>query len=189
MEFCQNFQKSNLSDEELVIAIKSGSVDLLHILINRYLGLIYNKANSFVSIAEREDIIQEGIIALYSAVNVYDSNISAFYTFANLCIERSMLSYCRKLSCKKQIPNYSLVSLDEGNNNTTTSTPESLIIEKEECLTFTNKIKKTLSSFELKVLSEFLLGNSYEKISQNLNVNVKSVNNAMVRLRNKIRAI
>lgn len=176
------------SDEQLVLEISRGNNELLHILIERYLNIIKYKAQILCPFADADDMLQEGIIALYSAINVYDNSLSSFSTFANLCIERSLISAYRKLFNKKQIPKAETVSLDTV-QKTDTTTPETVLIEKEECLAFTEKIKESLSSFEYNVLCEFLNNNSYEVIAKNLNVTKKVVNNAMLRIRNKIKAI
>jgi len=182
MDYCR------CTDEELVRLIIDGNDECLHILINKYTGIIKSKALLLCPLADADDMLQEGIIALYSAVVVFDNSLSSFATFANLCIERSLISAYRKLFNKKQVPENVLVSL-EDNEKPVTVTPESLIIEKEECLAFTEKIKGVLSDFELKVLYQYLCNNSYEAIAEHLGVDKKAVNNAMVRLRKKIRAI
>ena len=179
---------THYSDEQLVSEISSGNNELLHILIERYLDIIKYKTQILCPFADADDMIQEGIIALYSAANVYDKSLSSFSTFANLCIERSLISAYRKLFSKKQVPKGETVSLDVI-QKTDTSTPETVLIEKEECLAFTEKIKNSLSAFEYKVLCEYLNNSSYEIIAQNLNVEKKVVNNAMLRVRNKIKAI
>ena len=176
------------SDEELVLEISNGNMELLHLLIDKYIGVIKKKAMVLCPFADLDDMVQEGIIALYSAVNVYDKSLSSFSTFANLCIERSLITAYRRIFSKKQIPKSETVSLDDAEKPSMV-TPETLLIEKEECLAFTEKIKKSLSAFEFKVLCEYLNNNSYDIIAQNLGTDKKAVNNAMLRLRNKIRAI
>lgn len=179
---------SRCTDEELVKQIVDGNDESLHILIEKYTGLIKKKAMSLCPLADADDMLQEGIIALYSAVVVYDNSLSSFSTFANLCIERSLISAYRKLFNKKQVPENVIVSI-EDNEKPVIVTPESLLIEKEERLVFTEKIKEVLSDFELKVLYQYLTNNSYDIIAEHLSVDKKAVNNAMVRLRKKIRAI
>lgn len=176
------------SDEQLVSQISSGNNELLHILIERYISIIKYKAQILCPFADSDDMVQEGIIALYSAVNVYDESLSSFSTFANICIERSLISAYRKLFNKKQVPKTETVSLDAVEKPVTV-TPETVLIEKEECLAFTEKIKNTLSDFEFKVLCEYLNNSSYEQIANKLGVAKKNINNAMLRLRNKIKAI
>ena len=179
---------SQYSDEKLVSQISNGNMESLPFLIEKYIGIIRKKAEILCPFADADDMVQEGIIALYSAVNVYDESLSSFSTFANLCIERSLITAYRKIFSKKQIPKSETVSLDTVEKPVTV-TPETLLIEKEECLAFTEKIKSSLSAFEYKVLCEYLNNNSYEVIAENLGTDKKAVNNAMLRLRNKIRAI
>ncbi len=176
------------TDEQLVKIIVAGDEEPLQTLIARYVGAIKAKAVALCPYADTDDMVQVGTIALYSAISVYDENLSNFSTFVNLCIERSLISAYRKLFNKKEIPEHIKVSLDNF-ENTTTTTPESLLIEKEECDALTKKIKSTLSDFEYRVLGEFLSNCSYDVIAAKLSVDKKSVNNAMVRIRNKIKAI
>lgn len=176
------------TDDELIVQIKKGDSESLHTLIEKYNGLIRKKATILCPFADIDDMVQEGIIALYSAVNVYDQSLSSFSTFANLCIERSMISAYRKIFSNKNIYQNTAVPINEV-EKPVTATPESLIIEKEDCLLFSQKIKNALSDFEYKVLCEYLKNNSYDTIAFNLNSNRKSINNAMVRLRQKIKAI
>ncbi len=182
MDYCQ------FSDEKIVSLIKSGDNNFLHILINKYVGIIRHKASLLCPFADIDDMVQEGIIALYSAINVYDETLSSFSTFANLCIERGLITAYRKLFNKKQVPSSETIPFEEY-EKPIEITPESLIIEKEECMIFIEKIQNTLSAFEYKVLCEFLNNGSYDSIADKLSVDTKAVNNAMVRLRHKIKAI
>ena len=176
------------TDEQLVKIIKAGDEEPLQTLIARYVGAIKAKSSALCPFADFDDMVQVGTIALYSAISVYDENLSNFSTFVNLCIARSLISAYRKLFNKKEVPEHIRVSLDNF-ENTTTVTPESLLIEKEECDALTKKIKAALSEFEYKVLCEYLNNSSYNVIAAKLSVDKKSVNNAMVRLRSKIKAI
>ncbi len=182
MDYCRK------TDEELIKLIKNGDNESLQTLIKKYNGIIHKKASVLCPFADTDDMVQEGIIALYSAVNVYDESLSSFSTFANLCIERSMINAYRKIFSKKNISHNTAVSIDEI-EKPVTATPESLIIEKEDCLAFTAKIKNALSAFEYKVLCEYLNNRSYDVIALNLNSDKKAIDNAMVRLRHKIKAI
>ncbi len=189
MKFKQNFDYNELSDEEIVFKIKSGCTDLLQVLFKRYLGIIRKKASTNFPSADHDDLIQEGLIALYSATNVFDGSISSFSTFASVCIDRAMCSEYRKLFSKKRVPSNRTVPLDNLDSIISNNNPELQLIEKEECMTFTAKIKNSLSEFEYNVLLLYLVGNSYESIADNFDVDIKSVNNAMSRLRKKIKAI
>lgn len=177
-----------LSDEQLVFRINSGNNDSLQILLSRYIDTIRFKAAAISPDLDPDDIVQEGLIALYSAIRVFDPSISKFSTFANLCIERAIYSEIRKLNRKRVIPQDMLVYEFEADDNAE-SDPESLFIQKEECSAFTDKIKNSLSDFEYRVLLCFLELNSYEKIAEKLCVSQKSVDNALSRLRKKIKEI
>ncbi|MBO5726316.1 MAG: hypothetical protein J6S00_04575 [Clostridia bacterium] len=104
----------NMTDEELVKVIKSGNDDVLHILVSRYTPLIKSKAKEISASYEVdiEDLMQEGLIALYSAVKVYKNEVSLFSTFASVCIKRGMLSFCRSQNRKKDIPREKLIYAD-----------------------------------------------------------------------------
>ncbi|MBE6797315.1 MAG: sigma-70 family RNA polymerase sigma factor [Ruminococcaceae bacterium] len=187
-----NYEKSvDYSDEELVSFINSGNDDVLHILVNRYMPLINNKAREF-SLSygiDNDDLVQEGLIALYSAVKVYKDEVSLFSTFASVCIKRGLLSFCRSQNRKKDIPRDKLVYSDYDVEISEVKSPEAILIEKEESFILTEDIKKILSSLEYKVLIAFIEFNSYDVIAQRLGITVKSVNNTMCRVRKKIREI
>lgn len=187
-----NYEKTvDYSDEELVSFINSGNDDVLHILVNRYMPLINNKAREF-SLSygiDNDDLVQEGLIALYSAVKVYKDEVSLFSTFASVCIKRGLLSFCRSQNRKKDIPRDKLVYSDYDVEISEVKSPEAILIEKEESFILTEDIKKILSSLEYKVLIAFIEFNSYDVIAQRLGITVKSVNNTMCRVRKKIREI
>ncbi len=180
---------NNFSDEELVALINNGSSYYLHHLINRYIGIIKSKIHTFLPQGDTDDMVQEGLIALYSAVQVYKPELSSFSTFASVCIDRALYSYVRTFYRKKQIPQDNLVYFDGCFDVASPSTPETLLIEKEDSGVMSQKIKNSLSTFEYKILLQYLAGNSYENIAKKLNVSSKSVDNAMVRARSKIKAI
>ena len=187
-----NYEKTvDYSDEELVSFINSGNDDVLHILVNRYMPLINNKAREF-SLSygiDNDDLVQEGLIALYSAVKVYKDEVSLFSTFASVCIKRGLLSFCRSQNRKKDIPRDKLVYSDYDVEISEVKSPEAILIEKEESFILTEDIKRILSSLEYKVLIAFIEFNSYDVIAQRLGITVKSVNNTMCRVRKKIREI
>lgn len=187
-----NYEKTvDYSDEELVSFINSGNDDVLHILVNRYMPLINNKAREF-SLSygiDNDDLVQEGLIALYSAVKVYKDEVSLFSTFASVCIKRGLLSFCRSQNRKKDIPRDKLVYSDYDVDISEVKSPEAILIEKEESFILTEDIKRILSSLEYKVLIAFIEFNSYDVIAQRLGITVKSVNNTMCRVRKKIREI
>lgn len=176
----------SLSDEELVSQVKQGNSASLQTLIKRYMPIISAKAAKFCISADNDDFLQEGLVALYSAARVFDSDISGFSALANVCIDRALISYFRKNYRKKQIPSSALVSIDENIELSAGETPESVLIEKEECELLTENIKKKLSSREYKILLLYLAGNSYENIADKFKISVKTVNNSMYRARRKI---
>ena len=180
-----------MTDEELVKVIKSGNDDVLHILVTRYTPLIKSKAKEISASYEVdiEDLMQEGLIALYSAVKVYKNEVSLFSTFASVCIKRGMLSFCRSQNRKKDIPREKLIYADYDIEIAEVKSPEAILIEKEESYILTEDIKKILSSLEYKVLIAFIEFNSYEKIAKHLAIPVKSVNNTLCRVRRKIKEL
>lgn len=187
--FCGFIDYAKLSDEELVALINKGNNSLLHELFQRFNSTIYSKAVRFSSSTDLDDFVQEGLIALFSATKVYNSSLSSFSTFASVCIERAMCSLYRKNFAKKQIPGENIVSIDEFDFLSANTTPESYLIEKEECNQLSKQIKASLSKLEYKVLLAFLSGDSLEDISIRCNLSLRTVNNAMFRARAKIKAL
>lgn len=180
---------NSLSDEQLVLSVRSGDEECLPILFKRYVPTIKSLAKSICPNIETEDMMQEGLIALYSAIKVYNCELSKFSTFAVVCIKRSMLSLCRKMYAHKQIPNDKIYSLEDNDDNGMgyISSPETLLIEKEDCEILSDKIKTVLSPLEYKVLTAYLYHFTYEKVAEELGLSVKSVNNAISRARAKIK--
>ena len=189
--FLSNEEYLNMTDEELVKVIKSGNDDVLHILVTRYAPVIKSKAKEFSAFydIDIDDLMQEGLIALYSAVKVYKNEVSLFSTFASVCIKRGMLSFCRSQNRKKDIPREKLIYADYDIEIAEVKSPEAILIEKDESYILTEDIKKILSSLEYKVLIAFIEFNSYEKIANHLAIPVKSVNNTLCRVRRKIKEL
>ncbi len=179
----------SLSNEELVSLINTGNNELLQLLFKRFDSVLHSKAHKFSSYADLDDLIQEGLIALFSATKVFNSALSSFSTFASICIERAMCTHYRKALAKKQIPENQVIYFDDINSLQVFSTPESNLIEKEECTFLTEQIKKILSKNEYRILLAFLSGDTYEEIAQSLNCSVKTVNNALFRARRKIKEL
>lgn len=181
----------NMTDENLVSMIQEGNDDVLCVLVTRYEPLIKSKAKEFsVSYGiDLDDLMQEGLIALYSAVKVYRDSVSLFSTFASVCVKRGLLSFCRSQNRKKDIPRDMLIYSDYDVEISKAKSPEAILIEKEESYMLTEEIKKILSSLEYKVLIAFIKLNSYDKIANDLGISVKSVNNTMCRVRRKIKEL
>ena len=178
-----------LSDEELVSLINAGNISLLQELFHRFDSILHAKAVKYSSGSDIDDLVQEGLIALFSATKVYNSSLSSFATFASVCIERAMCSLYRKSFSKKQIPDCNVVSIDDVNFLSANTTPESNFIQKEECSLLAEQIKNSLSNTEYKVLLSFLSGDSLKSISERFGIPLKAVNNAMFRARAKIKAL
>ena len=180
--------QENLTDNHLIELINSGEYKYLQFLINRYMPYIISVASRYnAGGLDTEDFIQEGILAIFSAVKSFDSEKASFKTFVTLCIDRAMYTALSKATgAAKHIPD-SLISPIDDIELADTNSPESIIIEKENYDALANSIKKELSDFEYRILCEFLSGKSYADIAETLQVTVKSVDNALRRIRTKIK--
>lgn len=180
--------QEKLSDSKLVELINSGDYKYLQVLINRYMPYIISVASRYnVSGFDTEDFIQEGILAIFFAVKSYNIEKASFKTFVCLCINRAMSSaLLRCTGNAKHIPEGLISSIDDF-ELADTSNPESILIEKENFNDLEHTIKSELSQFEYQVLCEFLSGKSYVDIAASLNVTPKSVDNALRRIRSKIK--
>lgn len=188
------------SDEELLVKIKDGDEKALEQLINNYKEIVNMKVSKYFIVgAEKEDIFQEGMIGLYKAIKSYDSEKqNSFKTFANLCIERQLITAIKTSNRQKHLPLNSYLSLnnnaydDENNislmdvfNSKTIEDPLDTITKKEYYKLVEDKIEATLSDFEKEVLHSYAKGESYVKIAEKLNTPVKSIDNAIQRIRKK----
>lgn len=193
---------NNNSDEEVIKKIKSGDEQALAYLLDKYKELVNMKVSKYFMIgAEKDDIIQEGMIGLFKAIKTYDaSKNNTFKTFANICIERQLITAIKTSNRQKHIPLNSYLSLNisayENNdddstelidtfNSKTIEDPLETIMKKEQYEEIENAIDKNLSKFEKKVLDRYMKGESYIIIAQKLNSPVKSVDNAIQRIRKK----
>lgn len=189
-----------MTDEDLVKKIKEGDKSAQDILFERYKDIVNMKSNKFYIIgAEREDMAQEGLIGLYKAVKSFDdSKQISFKTFANLCIERQLITAIKSSNRQKNIPLNSSFSLnlsayDEGDDTEvleildtkTAEDPLDTITKREYFQYVENKIDESLSSFEKKVLNRYIQGESYNDIAEKLDTPIKSVDNAIQRIRKK----
>lgn len=180
--------QENFSDNELVALINRGEYKYLQLLINRYMPLVISIASRYnASGFDTEDFIQEGTLAIFSAVKTYNQEKALFKTFVTLCINRAMSSALSRVSgAAKHIPE-SLISPIDEIELSDLNNPESIFIEKESYNDLESTIKHELSDFEYQVLCEFLSGKSYADIADSLNVTAKSVDNALRRIRSKIK--
>lgn len=194
----QEYNKN--SDEELIELIKNGDEMALEYLINKYKDMVNMKVGKYFIIgAEREDIIQEGMIGLYKAIKSYNADKqNSFKSFANLCIERQLITAIKTSNRQKHIPLNSSVSLNNTAFNDEDDTslmeifnahviedPLDTITKKEYYKSVENKIDQELSDFEKQVLYRYAKGESYVTIAEKLDIQVKSVDNAIQRIRKK----
>lgn len=180
-------------DNTLVSKAKSGDTAALTQLLERYSDIILQKAKSFKGLSgiESDDLYQEGMMGFVAAVYSFDETREIqFSTFAMTVASRKMLSALKKSNNKSNLPLRSYISIEEENNLLSYSpTPEELIIYNEELDKISNFIKTNLSKTEKKVLKLSLLGMSYSEIAEILECTEKSVDNAIQRIRKKIRDI
>jgi RNA polymerase sporulation-specific sigma factor len=189
------------SDEEIVMEAKGGDIIALEFLINKYKNFVKAKARSYFLIgADREDIIQEGMIGLYKAIRDFrDDKLSSFRAFAELCITRQIITAIKTATRQKHIPLNSYVSLnkpiyDEDSDRTLLdilsgtkiTDPEELMINREEYKDIEFKMGEILSELEWKVLTLYLEGKSYQEIAVDLQRHVKSIDNALQRVKRKL---
>ena len=191
----------SMMDEELVLSARDGDKEALEYIINKYKNFVRAKARSYFLIgADREDIVQEGMIGLYKSIRDFKNDkLSSFRAFAELCITRQIITAIKTATRQKHIPLNSYISLnkpiyDEESDRTLldilTATkitdPEELIISREELCSIESKIGEILSDLELEVLMSYLQGKSYQEIAVDLDRHVKSIDNALQRVKRKL---
>lgn len=195
-----NENYSKLSDEAVIKLIKSGDKNALDYIMHKYKEVVNMKVSKYFIIgAEKEDIVQEGLIGLYKAIKNFDpEKENSFKTFANLCIERQLITAIKTSNRQKHMPLNSYLSLnmsayedEEADtvmdvfDSSLTEDPLETLTKKEYYVAIENAIDKSLSDFEKKVLNRFAKGESYVQIANKLNTPVKSVDNAIQRIRKK----
>ncbi|MFF2178786.1 RNA polymerase sporulation sigma factor SigH [Lysinibacillus sp. NPDC058147] len=199
VQVAQDFERFN--DEELIEMVHQGNTDALDYLITKYRLLVRAKARSYFLIgADKEDIVQEGMIGLYKAIRDFKGDkLASFRAFAELCITRQIITAIKTATRQKHIPLNSYVSLDkpifdEESDRTLMDVltgaimddPEELMIHREEFDYLEEKMGEILSELELQVLALYLDGQSYHEISAKLNRHVKSIDNALQRVKRKL---
>ena len=193
---------ANLADEQIISQIKSGDEQALSFLLNKYKDLVDKKVRKYFIIgAEKDDITQEGMIGLYKAIKDFDNTKqNTFKTFANLCVERQLITAIKSSNRQKHMPLNSYLSLNttaydnDDNNGTeliekfetdTIEDPLETIMKKESFDEMKKTMHKSLSKFEKQVLDRYMQGESYEVIAKRLDAPVKSIDNAIQRIRKK----
>lgn len=197
----QNKDYEKLTDEELVALIHAEDSEALDYLIQKYRNFVRAKSRSYFLIgADKEDIVQEGMIGLYKAIRDFrEDKLASFKAFAELCITRQIITAIKTATRQKHIPLNSYVSLDkpiydEESDRTlmdvisgaTVLDPEELVINRERFTNVEGKMTELLSDLERKVLALYLDGQSYQEISEELNRHVKSIDNALQRVKRKL---
>jgi len=196
-----NDNYDNLSDEQLVENSKCGDGYATEVLMEKYRNFVRAKSRTYFLIgADKEDIIQEGMIGLYKAIRDYKFDAQAsFKSFAELCITRQIITAIKTATRQKHIPLNSYVSLskplyDDDNERIMLDTiveykkldPQEIVVDKERFYTIEEKLSVILSKLELKVLNQYLEGKSYTEIALYINRSEKSIDNALQRIKKKI---
>lgn len=192
------------SDEELIVHLRDGETKITDYIMEKYKNLVRSKAKSmYILGADREDLIQEGMIGLFKAIRDYDIGRDAsFFTFADLCVSRQMYTAVQAAGRQKHAPLNTYISLyasteqrGDGEEwelinsliSQVEKSPEDLLIDKENLERLEKIIERELSSFEKQVLDLYLTGMKYTQIAKVLGRDEKSTDNALQRIKGKLR--
>ena len=195
----------NLSDEELISVLRDGDKEAIDILLEKYKSMVLGKAKSmYILGGDSDDLIQEGMLGLFKAVRDYDCGRDvSFRTFAQLCVNRQLYTAVKASGRKKHLPLNTAISLSrparekDGEESEEelvdfleadiSSNPEEYLIGREEFEQLEELIEKELSPFEKQVLDLYLTGMGYVEIAHVLNRDEKSTDNALQRIRMKLK--
>ena len=194
---------ANMPDEDIVeLANAENSVLAQEYLLHKYRNFVRGKAKSYFLIgAEREDIIQEGMIGLYKAIRDFRREKQAsFRSFAELCVTRQIITAIKTATRQKHIPLNSYVSLNKPiyeqdsyrtlldviSSGAKVVNPEEMIIRREEFIEIKNKMNMILSDLEWEVFMNYLDGKSYQETARELHRHIKSIDNALQRVKRKV---
>ena len=193
-------EKWECSDEELIARLRDGQDEIMDYLIDKYKHLVRKKAKvMFLIGGDTDDLIQEGMIGLFKAIRDYRSDREAsFFHFAELCINRQLYSAVEASNRKKHVPLNTYVSfysqtMEEGKSLAETlltdqmDDPEQLVIEQENFTAFWEQLREQLSALERQVLDAYLEGKNYRQIAEELGKSPKTIDNALSRIKGKIR--
>ena len=190
-----------MTDEEVALLARDGDEAALEVLLNKYKNFVRSKARSYFLIgADHEDIVQEGMIGLFKAVRDFrEDKLASFRAFAELCVTRQIITAIKTATRQKHIPLNSYVSLnrpiyDEESDRTLMDVlsevqmagPEELLISQEDYSSVESRISEVLSDLEMEVLNLYLEGKSYQEIAEELGRHVKSIDNALQRVKRKL---
>ncbi|MBR0467234.1 MAG: sigma-70 family RNA polymerase sigma factor [Clostridia bacterium] len=177
---------SKMTNEQIANAVKLGDYEGLGLLIKNLMPHIKAAALKWKSVVnDTDDLVGEGITAVFKAVKSFDESKASFITFAKLCIDRAIGNRVRSELSAKRIPESMIVSFE--NDNISCESAEDLVIKKEEENTFKQSVAENLSNLERDVLKLHLEGQAYQEIANNLGITVKSVDGALQRIRNKLK--
>ena len=191
----------SMTDEQVVRLAQGTDSQALEYLLNKYKNFVRTKARSYFLIrADHEDIVQEGMIGLYKSIRDYkEEKLSSFRAFAELCITRQIITAIKTATRQKHIPLNSYISLnkpiyEEDSDRTLLdvmteegmSNPEEMIIDREDLSLIEGKIGQMLSDLEKDVLVRYMEGKSYVEIAGEMNRHVKSIDNALQRIKRKL---
>lgn len=190
-----------MTDEELIVKLREGDEAIMDYLMEKYKNLVRKEANAMYLLGgDTDDLIQEGMIGLFKAVRDYKLDTEAsFYTFAKLCVTRQMYSAIEASKRKKHSPLNSYVSLYEKNEDkvalvetiepVTETNPEEILISQEYASRLEKQLEESLSPLEHKVLYLHMLGTDYKTIAKLLDKSVKTIDNALQRIKAKTQRI
>lgn len=189
-----------MTNEQLIRDLRAGERKIIDYIMDKYKFLVKKKAKAmFLLGGENDDLIQEGMIGLFKAVQDYDENQEAsFYSFADLCVSRQMYTAMEASKRQKHIPLNSYISLyDEGEDQPLIETiqsvkdrnPEEMFLDKEYLETIRSELEKSLSDLENRVFYLHMQGIDYQTIAKLLNKSSKSIDNALQRIKNKTEKI
>ena len=197
--YTQDFQ--SMADEQVVKLAQDADGAALEYLLNKYKNFVRTKARSYFLIgADHEDIVQEGMIGLYKAIRDYRAEkLSSFRAFAELCVTRQIITAIKTATRQKHIPLNSYISLnkpiyEEDSDRTLLdviteegmSNPEEMIIDREDLSMIEGRIGQMLSDLEKDVLVRYMEGKSYVEIAGEMKRHVKSIDNALQRVKRKL---
>lgn len=201
----ENFENLDCNqDENMILLAKNKDKSALEHIMNKYRFLVLSKSRLyFLTGATEDDLIQEGMIGLYKAIEGFDTEKKAsFRTFAEICIQRQLISAVRSATRQKHQPLNTYVSINNNMENDETEqyylevmdeneliNPEKFVIGQETNILLKEQISKSLSDFEMKVLKLYIDGGGYEEIAESLDKSTKSIDNALQRIKKKMEKI
>ena len=197
----EHFKYEDMTDEELIDQLREGDRQVMDYICDKYKNLVRSKAKSmYILGGDSEDLIQEGMIGLFKAIRDFrPDKLSSFRAFAELCVTRQIITAIKTATRQKHIPLNSYVSLnkpiyEEESDRTLmdvitegrSADPEELLIGRESYVSIESRIDEALSPLERRVLAAYLDGKSYQEIAQMLDRHVKSIDNALQRVKHKL---